>query len=574
MSAPQPWIVRGDVDGFFGLFIDNLVQLLLIVQIVALCGIGGGGIGGGGIGDASTVGLLTGSILPGAAVGILLGNLFYWWQARRLARRTGSADVTALPYGINTPSLLLFVYAVMVPAYEGHRGEIGDAAAAELAWQCGMLACLGSGLIELAGAAVAERIRRATPRAALLATLGGIAVSFIAMTFFVQAFQYPLVSLVPIGIVFLTYFSRVRFPAGLPGGLVALLVGTAIAWTLSGLAPDWLGGRTQSWDAVADAWATTELSLPRLRVFRLWEIAAQPAVWLPFAPVIAAMGVFNVIGSLQNVESAAVEGDEYAAGPSLAANGLGTIVSAAFGGCFPTTIYIGHPGWKAIGARSAYSAINGLAIAAVCCLGATVLISRLVPIEAGLGIVIWIGVAIIAQAFRAVPERHGIAVALGLLPAIAAWGATVVGGAFFAAGGATLQDAMAAAGETAHGSPLAVNGFFVHGLIALERGYLFTCMIVTAIAVCLIDRRLRAAAAWSAIAAALTGLGATHAYQVAGNVVDYRFRGAAGDAEAIRFDADGIALGYLGLAAVLLAASWLKSDAADGPPHREGAASG
>ena len=32
------WFVRGDLDGFFGLFVDNLVQLLLLVQLCALCG--------------------------------------------------------------------------------------------------------------------------------------------------------------------------------------------------------------------------------------------------------------------------------------------------------------------------------------------------------------------------------------------------------------------------------------------------------------------------------------------------------------------------------------------------------
>ena len=30
-STGMPWLVRGDIDGFFGLAIDNLVQLLVIV---------------------------------------------------------------------------------------------------------------------------------------------------------------------------------------------------------------------------------------------------------------------------------------------------------------------------------------------------------------------------------------------------------------------------------------------------------------------------------------------------------------------------------------------------------------
>ena len=68
-----PWFVRGDLDGFFGLAVDNLIQFLLILDLcVGLCGFDGG--------------FVVGRVLPGAAVSLVLGNLFYAWQARRLAR--------------------------------------------------------------------------------------------------------------------------------------------------------------------------------------------------------------------------------------------------------------------------------------------------------------------------------------------------------------------------------------------------------------------------------------------------------------------------------------------------------
>ena len=151
-TTRPPLLVRGDLDGFFGLALDNLVQLLLVD---ALCR--------GVLGFPAA--LVYGRILPGAAVSILLGNLFYAWQARRLAARTGRADVCALPYGINTVSLFGHVFLVMLPAKlaaeaAGHPGP------ATAAWQAGLLACLGSAVIEGGGAFVAERIRRATPRAA------------------------------------------------------------------------------------------------------------------------------------------------------------------------------------------------------------------------------------------------------------------------------------------------------------------------------------------------------------------------------------------------------------------------
>src|SRR5512133_199893 len=155
MSAPasalaarrMPWLVRGDLDGFFGLALDNLVQLLLVD---ALCRVVLG----------FPAALVHGRILPAAAVSVLVGNLFYAWQAKDLARRSGRSDVCALPYGINTVSLFGHVFLVMLPARIAAQAA-GHADPATAAWQAGLLACVGSAVIEIGGSFVAERIRRA-----------------------------------------------------------------------------------------------------------------------------------------------------------------------------------------------------------------------------------------------------------------------------------------------------------------------------------------------------------------------------------------------------------------------------
>src|SRR5437660_1911511 len=152
----MPWIVRGDIDGFFGLALDNLVQLLLIG---VLCGTVLG----------FSAELIYGRVLPGAAVSILVGNLFYARQARKLAERTRRRDVCALPYGINTVSLIAHVFLVMLPA-KILATQTGAADPARIAWQAGLFATLCSGIIELALAFVAERVRKNTQRAALLST--------------------------------------------------------------------------------------------------------------------------------------------------------------------------------------------------------------------------------------------------------------------------------------------------------------------------------------------------------------------------------------------------------------------
>src|SRR5437899_4988369 len=107
-------------------------------------------------------------------------------------------------------------------------------------------------------------------------------------------------------------------------------------------------------------------------------------------------------------------------------NGVSTLAAAAFGSCFPTTIYIGHPGWKAMGARAGYSTLNGLFFTAVCLFGLLGHIAHAIPIDAGMAIVLWIGIVITAQAFQATPREHAPAVVIGLLPGIAAWGSILL----------------------------------------------------------------------------------------------------------------------------------------------------
>ena len=117
------WIVRGDIDGFFGLALDNLVQLLLIDSLCRFV-----------LGFPPE--LIYRRVLPGAAVSILIGNLAYSYQARRLTARTGRGDVCALPYGINTVSLIAHVFLVMLPA-KALAARAGASDPALIAWQAG-----------------------------------------------------------------------------------------------------------------------------------------------------------------------------------------------------------------------------------------------------------------------------------------------------------------------------------------------------------------------------------------------------------------------------------------------------
>jgi len=475
------WFVRGDIDGFFGLALDNLVQLLLIDTLCRFV-----------LGFPPD--LVYGRVLPGAAVSILLGNIFYAFQAKKLAERTGRTDVCALPYGINTVSLIAHVFLVMLPA-KALASAAGAADPARVAWQAGLVATLCSGIIELAAAFVAERVRKATPRAALLSTLAGIALGFISFGFLFRAFARPLVGLTTFGVVMLTYFGRVRFKGHIPGGLVAIALGTLLAW-LTGIAP------------VGTAPAAPSLHLP-VPVVGDMIAALGGGHLLPYLSVIVAMGLFNVLGSLQNIESAEAAGDPYETRPSLMINGIGSIFAALFGSAFPTTIYIGHPGWKALGARAGYSILNGAFITFICLTGTLAWIAWAVPIDAGMAIVLWIGIIISAQAFQATPREHAPAVVMGLLPGIGAWAALMAKNGLKAAGmgtaGRPFGEALIAEFQK--------SDTWIHGVFSLEQGFLFTSMLLSAATVGIIERQWRAAATWCGLAALISATGLMHSYQ-------------------------------------------------------------
>lgn len=508
------WFVRGDIDGFFGLAIDNLVQLLVIVS---LCG----GILG--FDDQ----LLRDRVLPGAVLSILVGNLFYSWQAMRLARAEGRDDVCALPYGINTPSVFAYVFLVMLPV----KLATGSP---EAAWRAGLVGCLGSGIIETGGAFVAGWLRRHVPRAALLSTLAGIALTFISLVFLFRTYTHPVIGLATLAVVSLVYFGRLRFKGGIPGGLVAVVLGTLLGWIM-GVAP------------VGTKPGAPGLHLPTLAVTDLFRELGR-GNWLAWLTVIIPMGLFNVVGSLQNLESAEAAGDRYPTRPSLAANGIGTLVASLFGSCFPTTIYIGHPGWKALGARIGYSWLNGAVLTLAVLTGTLGWIAWAVPIEAGMAIVLWIGIVITAQAFQATPRTHAPAVVVGLLPGIAAWGALLV------------KDGARAAGAefgSALGDKLAGVGLFPDGMFSLEQGFIFTAMLLAAAVVAIIEGRFRQAAGWFAAGGALTVTGIMHgwAWAPTNTVLSLRFG-----------EMGTTAAGYFAAAFVCLVAP-LVGDRVDEPGH-------
>ena len=348
-SLAARWFVPGDLDGFFGLFFSGFPDLLLIAGLAPLCGF--------------PTELVAGRILPAVALSILGGNLFYAWQAHRLAQRTNRADVTAIPFGVNTPTIFAYVFLIMLPAYQ----RTGDG---QLAWHLGVFACFLSGIVQTAGAFCTDWLRRHTPRAALLCPLAGIAIAFLCLGFILRIFQTPELALLPTVIILAVYGSRIRLPFRIPGGLLCILAGVILVVVL----------RALNLYHLPSPPALIALGIHFPQPVNIFEFLRHGEGW-GYLSIILPMSALDTIVSLQILESVKVAGDDYATRPSLLVNGLATLAAAAFGSPFPTTLYFGHLAHKAYGARIGYSILNGVATFLICITGLISPILHFVPLE-------------------------------------------------------------------------------------------------------------------------------------------------------------------------------------------------
>jgi len=496
-DAPVRWWVKGDWNGLFGLGTNVLLNVIVLsglcLAVVHL--------------PDSTV---YGRILPALGIALPLGNIWYAFLARRLAKREQRSDVAALPYGPSVPHMFIVVLVVMLPVYI----QSGDPIKA---WRAGLAWAFIVGIIILLGAVFGPWIRKWTPRAAMLGALAGISLTFISMSPAAQMWEAPWIAFVTFGFILVGWLGYRKMPLNAPVGLLAVIAGTVVAWI-----------------AVLAGWSDI------LKPSAVAEAVSQIGVYLPFptgdvihglsdiAPLLATaipLGIYNFTEAMTNVESAAAAGDRYSARAVLTADGLGAVVGSFLGSPFPPAVYIGHPGWKAVGGRIGYSLVTGIVIAFVCFSGLIGLFLGIFPMQALVPILLYIGLVIGAQAFNVSALRYAPAIVIAMLPSLAQWAAGLVDNALSAAG----TDA-GKVGEAA----LSASGVVYTGLHLFGQGAVLVGILLGAITVFVIDRRMYAAAITAGISAVLSFFGLINAPEVGLNA------------------APGMSLGYAFLGLLLL----------------------
>lgn len=501
---PSIW-VAGDWNAFFGFGTNILVNLLtmsaLLLYVLKM-----------------PTDLVFGRILPATGLMLFLSTVYYAYLAYQLAKKTGRSDVCALPSGISVPHMFVVVFVIMLPIATATGDPIKG-------WEAGLTWVFVQSFVLMAGGFIAPWIKKITPRAALLGALAGVSIAFISMRPALDMYMDPVIGLVCFAILLASWFGGVRYFKGIPAGLVAIGVGSLIAW--GGLALGFeFGGMSLA--KLGDSFASFGFSIPLPafgHVFGGFEFIGVILVTaIPF-------GIYDLVEAMDNVESAEAGGDHFPTTRVITADGVVSFIGCILGNPFINAVYIGHPGWKAIGGRIGYSAATGVMVLVLSWFGILAVMMALIPVVAISPILLYIGMLIGAQAFQEVPKSHAPAVILALIPQVAGWGKLMIDNALGAAGTNAATVGL---------DKLAGTGVLYHGLELLGSGAILTSLILAAVAAFIIDREFAKAAAFALAGAVLTFFGFMHSEAI-------------GVAKTLP-----VAISYLGVAALLFGCARFK----------------
>lgn len=500
-------VVRSDSSAFWALFTDNLINLIVLAGICQFV-------------FQMPADIVFGRIVPGAAIAIIAGVAVYTFLAKRAAAQSGQ-DVTALPYGISTPVMFVYLFGVIGPIYWSTNDAV-------LAWQVGIGAGFLGGIVAALGAVIGPFLKRVTPRAGMLGTLCGIALVFIGSVPLAKVFEDPAIGFASMIIILWGLVGRFKLPFNIPAGLLALVVGTIVGF--------FTGDASISSEGVGFYPPVPYVGDLIIGVEYLF---ANPDLFLVLVPV----QIYNFIETMNNVESAEAAGDHYPVATCQITDGFGTMLGAVFGSPFPTTVYIGHPAYKRMGAHSGYIIAVGVAVPLAAFFGLLAFMSNLIPEAAAAPILVFVAISLITNTAHSVKTDHMAAVAIAMMPHVSAflmvkWGSLINA---LKANGAEVPWL----GDEALTAALLQQGAHYEGHLALSQGAIITGLIWGAILASVIDGNHRNAGWFAIAAAAMSSVGIIHG------------------ASLHMPDPSGIVLGYLIAGAFLLIYPLVHKDATE-----------
>jgi AGZA family xanthine/uracil permease-like MFS transporter len=462
----------GETTAFLALFLDNVGVLIFFSAILVFT-------------FNYPADIILTRMIPGTAVGICVGDLVYTWLAIRLRQRTGRADVTAMPLGIDTPSTIGIAYAVMGPAYVATHD-------AQLTWHIGMATLFMIGAVKIVTSFFGGWVQRIIPTAGLLGPLAGIGLLLLGFLPILEIFNEAVVGMVALGLIFTALMSRMQLPGRLPGVLMAVLLGTGIHFALG------YGGYLSEFTAPS---LQMTFSLPAFSVEFLKSLPQS----VKYLTIAIPFGILTIIGGINNTESARLAGDDYRTRDILLTEAFSSLIAAFFGGVAQTTPYIGHPAYKKMGATWWYTLLTGVLIGVCSVVGLLSLFVSLIPRAVIAPIFIFIGFEIMRQAYNNSPPKHSPAVSLSILPVIASLVLII------------LSQFMGAMNITPDKLPLRLQTMF-QTLTMLSNGFIITGLLWGSMLAFLIDHKARLAALCASVCAVFTLFGIIHSVMPTGEL--------------------------------------------------------
>lgn len=482
------WASRGDVNAFFGLMLDNIADLLLTVGLLSAF-----------FQFPATFAIR--HMVPGTAIGVLVGDLLFFWMALRLAKRTGRQDTTAMPLGLDTPSTIGMVLFVLGPSFVYAKKELGlDVnAAAIYTWHIGICSIVISGLFKFACAMGANWVRKVIPRAGLLGSLAAISLVLISFLPSLEIFHNPIVGFIALSIVLTTLVAKIPLPFKVPGALGALLVAGTVYHLMN-----WSG---LLWHPVEQSINPADGLLPYewLSVFRMEWVHRIPDS-MRYMPFVIPFALGTVIGGIDCTESAAAAGDDYNTNRIIGVEAFATLVAGLCGGVIQTTPYIGHPAYKTMGGRAGYTLATALFVGGAGLLGYFGYLYAVIPKGAVFPILVFIGLEITAQSFQATKKSHYPAIVLACVPALASLALIYI------------DKVTGSISEEAREALLSIEPLRIElqTVRTLANGFLLTGLIWASMLAATIDRKLQFAAIFTAVASLLCTVGIIHSPKAGG----------------------------------------------------------
>ncbi|HYA12880.1 MAG TPA: hypothetical protein VEF33_00915 [Syntrophales bacterium] len=462
----------GETTAFLALFLDNLGVLIFLSSILMFT-------------FNYPADIILTRMIPGTAIGVFFGDLVYTYLAIRLRKKTGCTDVTAMPLGLDTPTSIGLVYAVLGPAYVATHD-------AELTWHIGMAALFMIGIVKIITSFFGGWLQRAIPTAGLLGSIAGVGLLLLGFLPLIEIFNEVIVGMVAMGIIFAVLLGRMHLPGRIPGVLIAVLLCTAIHFFLgySGYIPEFKA-------------PTFEMSFC-LPVFSFAFLKTLPQS-VQYLPIAIPFGIMTIIGGINNTESARLAGDNYRTRDILLTEAFTSLIAAFFGGVAQTTPYIGHPAYKKMGATYWYTLLTAFFVGIGSLIGLLSLIVSLIPRAVLAPIFIFIGFEIVHQAYKESPESHSPAVSFSFMPVIANLIIIILGQ--FLGAMAVTSDMFPIRLQVLH-----------HSLTVLSNGFIITALLWGSMLAFIIDRKPRLASLCTFTCAILTAFGIIHSVLPTGEV--------------------------------------------------------